>query len=192
MINDVELLNAAAANSLLKFLEEPDSNVVAIFTTTNLNSVYDTIISRCQIIKLNKEENKIDLKEKYKNLSYEDIKYIIDYSNDIEFNYEKAISELKERFLKKFNNRLLLKEALEIIGLYYKDMLYFILFEDFEYFESVKYETKTLSNVENLTSKISFIFDSISKLDYNVNMLLFMTDFIIRIGELSDGKGSRN
>ena len=53
IINDAETLNGAASNTILKFLEEPDSNIVAIFTTTNLDSVIKTIVSRCQVIKIN-------------------------------------------------------------------------------------------------------------------------------------------
>ena len=58
IINDAETLNVAAANAILKFLEEPDSNAVAIFTTTNLDSVIKTITSRCQLIKTNNVRTK--------------------------------------------------------------------------------------------------------------------------------------
>ena len=61
IINDVETLNVAAANAILKFLEEPDGNFVAIFTTTNIDSVIKTISSRCQIIKINNYKTKYGL-----------------------------------------------------------------------------------------------------------------------------------
>ena len=37
---------------ILKFLEEPAENVIAMFITTNIDSVLSTIKSRCQIINL--------------------------------------------------------------------------------------------------------------------------------------------
>ena len=40
-------------NSLLKFLEEPDKDIIAILMTNNINNVLSTIISRCKVIKLN-------------------------------------------------------------------------------------------------------------------------------------------
>ena len=44
----VENMTDQALNSLLKFLEEPDSNVFAFLTTNNEEGVLPTIISRCQ------------------------------------------------------------------------------------------------------------------------------------------------
>ena len=50
LIIDAHLLNEAASNCLLKTLEEP-SNGIFILTTSKLNLLLDTIISRCQIIR---------------------------------------------------------------------------------------------------------------------------------------------
>ena len=47
-----------AANSLLKFLEEPEDDIIAILSCKNISAVLPTIISRCQQIKLvGKSEN---------------------------------------------------------------------------------------------------------------------------------------
>ena len=50
LIIDAHLLNEAAANCLLKTLEEP-SNGIFILLTSKLNILLDTIISRCQIVR---------------------------------------------------------------------------------------------------------------------------------------------
>ncbi len=50
LIIDAHLLNEAAANCLLKTLEEP-SNGIFILLTSKLNLLLDTIISRCQIVR---------------------------------------------------------------------------------------------------------------------------------------------
>ncbi len=52
VIEDVDNASLVAMNSFLKFLEEPDSNIVAILTTSNLNKVLETIKSRCLILHL--------------------------------------------------------------------------------------------------------------------------------------------
>ena len=52
IINGVENLNIAASNSILKFLEEPEENIIAILVCDNINNVLETIISRCQVINL--------------------------------------------------------------------------------------------------------------------------------------------
>ncbi|MFA6738974.1 MAG: hypothetical protein WCS53_01235 [Bacilli bacterium] len=48
----VEQATPSAVNSLLKFLEEPTEQTVAILTTENMTKVLPTIISRCQTIRL--------------------------------------------------------------------------------------------------------------------------------------------
>jgi len=51
VIHSAERLNVKSANKLLKFLEEPEGNVTAIFLTENINAIIPTIRSRCQHIK---------------------------------------------------------------------------------------------------------------------------------------------
>ena len=50
IINNCENMTLKAANSLLKFIEEPSNNLTGIFITTSLDNVLPTIASRCQII----------------------------------------------------------------------------------------------------------------------------------------------
>lgn len=196
IIHGAHHLQPAAANSILKFLEEPDSNTIAIFTTTNINKVINTIVSRCQVIKLNQNNHKIGMffVEKLTSLDQEKIAIVMDYLFDIENNKSKAISESKEWFLKHFPEKDQLKSALNVMLLIYKDTLNYKLFEKMEYFNN---ETgiKNLaanSEIEIITKKIAFILENISKLEYNVNILLFINNLIIGIGDITDGKSSRN
>lgn len=50
IIKDIDTINLSAANSLLKFLEEPFPNIHAILTTNNLNRMLPTVISRSQVV----------------------------------------------------------------------------------------------------------------------------------------------
>jgi DNA polymerase-3 subunit delta' len=50
IIKDIETINVGAANSLLKFLEEPHPNVHAVLTTSNISRILPTIISRSQVV----------------------------------------------------------------------------------------------------------------------------------------------
>lgn len=50
IIQEADKMNTAAANALLKFLEEPASNHYAILTTTNHKKLLDTIVSRTQYL----------------------------------------------------------------------------------------------------------------------------------------------
>lgn len=52
IIEDIDNITLAAINGLLTFLEEPQSDIVAILTTSTLNLVLPTIQSRCLILNL--------------------------------------------------------------------------------------------------------------------------------------------
>lgn len=60
IIHLIEKATLGAVNSLLKFLEEPIDDVVAIITTQNISKVLSTIISRCQLIRM-KDYSSYDL-----------------------------------------------------------------------------------------------------------------------------------
>lgn len=63
MIEDVDNASVVAMNAFLKFLEDPESDIVAILTTSNLNRVLETIKSRCVILHLEPTQS-IVLEEK--------------------------------------------------------------------------------------------------------------------------------
>lgn len=195
IINDAETLNGAASNTILKFLEEPDSNIVAIFTTTNLDSVIKTIVSRCQVIKINNFQKKsgIDFIKNLTNFDEETIYKVIDFVKIIEKSSEDAIIDAKNLFFNYFNTKELLINAFNVILLYYKDMLNYKIKNKCIYYEVN--DIKSLANIQNdnlISKKISFILENIAKLEYNVNILLFIDNFIIGIGEMKDGKSNRN
>ena len=54
VIDEVHMLSNSAFNALLKTLEEPPAKVVFVFATTELHKVPETIVSRCQLFRLEK------------------------------------------------------------------------------------------------------------------------------------------
>lgn len=92
-IIDCQKMTEEAANSLLKFLEEPSPSVTAILTAPTLEAVLPTIISRCEPIRLNprpREEIYEFLKERY---SPEVAYFLSSFSGDDERLMEAAESE---------------------------------------------------------------------------------------------------
>lgn len=64
ILEDAEKLTPPAANSLLKFLEEPSPGVTAILTTDHRNALLSTILSRVQLVPFypyNREQMKREL-----------------------------------------------------------------------------------------------------------------------------------
>lgn len=52
IIEDAERLTLPAANSLLKILEEPSQSLLFILTATSVQSLLNTIVSRCRVFRL--------------------------------------------------------------------------------------------------------------------------------------------
>ena len=52
IVDEVHMLSKAAFNALLKTLEEPPKHVVFLFATTEPHKVLETILSRCQVLRL--------------------------------------------------------------------------------------------------------------------------------------------
>ncbi len=59
IIKNIETINVSAANSLLKFLEEPFPNTYAILTSENISRILPTIISRTQVVQFSSLNKKI-------------------------------------------------------------------------------------------------------------------------------------
>lgn len=110
IIDLIERAPIASLNKLLKFIEEPSSNIVALFTTNSVDSILQTIVSRCQIIKL-KELYSDDLVNYLISSSFarDDAYLIAKVSNDI----EKSVNILNDP---KYNDiKQLLKESLNYL-----------------------------------------------------------------------------
>lgn len=110
IIDLIERAQIASLNKLLKFIEEPSSNIVALFTTNSVDSILQTIVSRCQIIKL-KELYSDDLVNYLISSSFarDDAYLIAKVSNDI----EKSVNILNDPKYKDIKQ--LLKESLNYL-----------------------------------------------------------------------------
>ncbi len=115
ILKEVEKMRAEAANAFLKILEEPSQNTIFILTTNAIDSLYSTIVSRCQLIRFNllspQNEEKI-LREK--GMSQEESSFLTSISagrpgKAIEYKEKKAgkylsmIQEYMEEILKSKN-----------------------------------------------------------------------------------------
>lgn len=72
IIMNAERLNSSSANTMLKFLEEPEEKIIGFFITDNKERVIETIKSRCQILLDYYNNSKIDDND----IVLEAIKYI--------------------------------------------------------------------------------------------------------------------
>lgn len=95
LVEDAQLLTDDAQNSLLKILEEPPVFGLIILLTDKEGSLLPTVVSRCQKILLNRQQNKGESENTYdiQMLSYEEI-----------FNLAKDLSADKETALEFLEN----------------------------------------------------------------------------------------
>ena len=94
IVSDVEKMTVGAANSLLKFLEEPSGNVTAFLLTTAKQRILPTILSRCQMIHfspLPKQVLQQELEEK--GVSKNQAALLVHLTNDIEKAHELSQDE---------------------------------------------------------------------------------------------------
>ncbi len=63
IISDADKMTVGAANSLLKFIEEPVGNVVTFLISRNKNLILPTILSRTQVIEFSNLNRKLMIKE---------------------------------------------------------------------------------------------------------------------------------
>lgn len=179
IIEEAEKLNVSAANSLLKFIEEPEDGIIAILVTSNRYKILPTILSRCQIFSLKKDVVSIDFSE-YQNLFdfimnlERNKEHTICYINDL-WNYKyKTKDEYVDNFIKLENIFLDLIDYKVNKNTIFKDYK-----KDIDYIVSKNTE-------QELVHKLSVISNCKEIIQYNANLSLLMDKFIIEYvgGEL--------
>ena len=202
IIKDADKMNQQTSNSILKFLEEPSNDIIAILMTDNLNKILPTIVSRCQIVSL---KNKFNYKEKaLENFAYlsssseSDLETFLSNENNIEiFNstlnfikyFEKngvdSITYCKEIWHSKFKSRNDIIMALDLVINFYYDVLLYKFCNKIDFFNDYSdliLEIVNLNDVSCILNKLSVCINSRDKLKFNVNLNLFYDKFIIELG----------
>lgn len=188
---DVENLNKSSANSLLKFLEEPEGDVIAILLCNHSRNVLPTLSSRCQIISLINDDN-----------VYDGV-FVSLYDNNSDIRYDEFVASYVKKF---YDIYLSLEEnGVSILGdtNFYniKDyMKEFLCFGYFMYADVLNYMLKRnikcslfdidikkiaeMNDSHDIIEKMEIIDKFIYDLKYNVNINLFIDNFIISMGSV--------
>lgn len=166
IINDVEKFNSSSANMMLKFIEEPEPNILGFLITNNRENVIHTIKSRCEIVKSNYDEENFCISDDLKNLA-------IYYLSKIEVEKEKSI----------VYNKIVLDAKLEREDMFpfFKIILqiYLDLFEE----KRIPEELEAMQNIskKELLKRISLVSECMERLNYNINSNLLLDDFVLRL-----------
>lgn len=200
IIKNCEKLNASSANSILKFLEEPADDIVAILLTDNISSVLPTIKSRCQVINFKNKNEKI-YEDSYKilmnilNIDYieeeisefkKKLDCILDFIINLESKHLNTFIYIKKVFdIIKTNDDL--NKFLSIMIYFYVDILYIKLERNMKYFNDFNDKITIVSNnneLDDITNKIHILEGLRYESTYNTNTKLIIDKLIIEWGEI--------
>lgn len=165
IINQAEKMTVQAANSLLKFLEEPLSDTTAILISDQAQKILPTIISRCQMITFKHlsadmlqkrlEEQGVDVQtaaivsqltnkfDEALEISLDDWfaqaqRKVLELYEAIKSNYMKALIYLQEEWFRHFKEKDQIDQGLDFLLLIYKDLLYIQL----DKYDAIVFKTK--------------------------------------------------
>lgn len=184
IIKNADKLNESASNTMLKFLEEPDGQVLGFFITNNKDNLILTIQSRCQFIKVEYENNS-DENEFIKN--YEEVlEEIKNYLQDIENGQKTVILKNKKIVINYILQQINIKEFFEFLLDIYKNALYYksgIQEHNFRYsgFEFILHNEGQI-----LLKKTNLLMKYIDELNYNLNTELMLDRFVLEMSDISE------
>jgi len=164
IMKSCEKMNLYAANSILKFLEEPEPGILAILLTENKSLVLSTILSRCQCYSFQgtKQEKIYSENDEAVQKALRILKYIDDEAQP-SLIYEKEIIPTKEDFY----------DMIEIMIAFYRCVYYnnFTLFSAYkDFIETVEVKKDPIL----LSGRMNQLLQYQNDLNYNVNInLLF-------------------
>jgi len=180
IICECEKMRTEAANSILKFLEEPNDDIIAFLITNSFDNVLTTIVSRCQIIKLN-NDNKKKVENEYVDFCYSFIK-------ELEYSGINCIIREKEIWFNTIeakNRDGMIVVIDNIITMYY-DILKLLIDRDgdlhFEEYRDEFYKIALRNELKGIIDKIRCLVEVKDSIKFNVNSNLLVDKIIFNVG----------
>lgn len=199
IIKNCDKLNASSANSILKFLEEPADDIIAILLTDNISNVMPTILSRCQVVNLNKvfiDKNyttnellnlTINIYDMDENEFYNLISNSIEFINNIETKKLNTLIQVKKILWERCTNSNILISFFKILIYFYMDVLYLKSENEVRYFYDEINQLNKISDLNDINKIIEkiYILELLKdEVNYNVNTKLIFDKLIIELGDV--------
>lgn len=165
LIIESEKMNDASSNTILKFLEEPEENIIAFLITDNRYHLIETILSRCQVLSLKENSYIYNIDDNF--IDFVDC--IINPSNF----FIKYKSVMKNIFVDKIYMREKLCELENAI-------LDYLNSDSNNFNEDLKFIFDKKSE-EELVNIISIIEEEMKKLAFNVNFKLWIDSLFSKL-----------
>lgn len=211
IINEIEKMSTQAANSILKFIEEPMPDTYTILITDNIHQILPTIISRCQVLNFQPIPKADIINYLYKH----EVKLLIasicaNLTNDLDMALNiareeriidiiKFVQELGQAYLTKEKNLLVLLENNKIdlykdkkVVEYFLD-IFLMYMRDIEKLKIGNQDTvfkndlalmlQNLHNIstEDLIHNLKEILSAKINLNYNANLMLLIDNLFLNL-----------
>ena len=171
IILEAEKMNISAANSILKFIEEPEDNIFNILVTKNKYKLLPTIVSRCLYFNI-RDNEKYNFEDDYyvTFISYlkDNDQLFLNYDSIIDYFYEKDEESEEKKTNKTFNKK-------KIFCFFNNLNLYL-----FDYYNGDLKENIDI-NKNKIIDYISIIQKSLFELEYNINYKLWFDDLFCKL-----------
>lgn len=166
VVKEADKLNPASANTILKFLEEPEEDIIAILLTQNRYKILETILSRCQILTI--KENSMPIIE---DDLYDLLKCVIN-PNDFYIKYSSIVNDI-------IQDKDIAKEKLEKI----ENIIIIYLENKYNNKEIDEKLIKIFKDIDSnkLLNILKIIEDEIKRLEFNVNYKLWLDALFSRL-----------
>ena len=181
VIVDADLMNVVASNKLLKFLEEPEENIVGFFITSKVSNIISTIRSRCELYNITYDEDSL-----LKVLNINESEYDSYFSKSLEL-VSKLNTDPKYLLMSESKNYSKLErvDILNIFKLIYK---FYIIKYEYDYHNKYKnvenidqiLDAVVINDINLIVKRIKLLDNIINDFQLNVNKELFLNNFFIR------------
>ena len=157
-----EKMNTTAFNKMLKFLEEPEDNIIGFFITKSKDNVASTIVSRCEKVKI----------------IYDDVidEFFLDNTFD-----KNGLEYLSDEFIQKIADKTISYEWFnENVNLALNSREEVVVFMQMLYAKL----SKCKGNINN-NDILKILQKYLMQLNYNVNIKLMLNSFFVEVGDLN-------
>lgn len=164
IIKEADKLNSSSANTILKFLEEPEDDIIAFLLTNNRYHILETIISRCQVISI--KEDYYDF-----NLNNELLDFLdcVLKPNSFFIKYNYYMKEL-------FTDKILVKKYINEIE---RILIGYVENKD-KCTDEIKNVLSSVSN-DDIIKIVSILENELPKLDFNLNLKLWVDSLFSKL-----------
>ena len=180
IICNADKMNDFSANKMLKFLEEPEGNIVGFFITDKLNGIIPTIRSRCEIYNYHFGNNSIldllDINEEEYALAYDlALKLTIRLNDEPKYSLMANSKTISKRERDEID--LLFKLIKKFYVLKYEN-IQLNMYNDLEYVENIL-DSITTTDLSIIVKRIKILDNIINEMNIYVNRDLIVNKFFI-------------